>query len=132
MVKVFTVALTTNGSGAATGYTPTCSGLVRAIAYVPHATTPLDTNADIVVTGNTTGVAILTKANIGLSATSWHPRVGVCAVADGAALLYASGGTAVADLVPVADEAIKIVVAQGDSGKSGTFYFFVDGASSAQ
>uniref|UniRef100_A0A6M3J773 Uncharacterized protein n=1 Tax=viral metagenome TaxID=1070528 RepID=A0A6M3J773_9ZZZZ len=128
MVRVLTVAVTTNGSGAATGYTPPVSGLVRAITYVPHASTPLDTNADIVVTGNTSGMAILTKANIGTSAVQWHPRAATAAVGDGSALLYASGGTSVCDLIPVGEEAIKIVVSSGDNTKSGTFYVFVDGA----
>jgi hypothetical protein len=127
MVKVLTVAITTAAGGGATGYTQPVSGLVRAIAYVPHASTPIDTNGDIVVTGNTSGIAILTKANIGLAATSWHPRAPTVAVADGAALLYAAGGTAVCDLIPVAEEAIKIVVTNGDATKSGTFYVFVDG-----
>ena len=127
MVKKFSVAVTTNSSGAVTGYTAPVSGRVLAIAYVPHASTPLDTNADIVVTANTSAIAILSKANIGLSATSWHPRAATVAVTDGSALLYAAGGAAVCDAVPVADEAIKIVVAQGDDTKSGTFYVYVDG-----
>jgi hypothetical protein len=127
MVKVLTVAVTTNGSGAATGYTPPVSGLVRAIAYVPHATTPIDTNGDIVVTANTSGMAILTKANIGTSAVQWFPRAATVAVGDGSALLYAAGGSAVCDAIPVADEAVKIVVSNGADTKSGTFYVFVDG-----
>jgi hypothetical protein len=127
MLKKHTIAITTNSSGAATGYTPPVSGFVRAIVYVPHGTTPLDTNGDIVVTGNTSSIAILTKANIGTSSTSWQPRAATHAVGDGSALLYASGGTAQCDLVPVADEAIKLVVAQGGDALSGTFYVYVDG-----
>jgi len=127
MVKVLTVPVTTSGAGAATGYTQPVSGLVRAIAYVPHASTPLDTNADIVVSGNTSGMAILTKENIGLAAVQWHPRAGTNAVADGAALVYIAAGQAVCDLIPVAEEAIKIVVSNGDASKSGTFFFFIDG-----
>lgn len=126
MVKVLTIPITTAAGGGATGYTPPVSGLVRTIAYVPHATTPIDTNGDIVVSGNTSGMAILTKANIGLAAVQWHPRAPTVAVADGAALLYAAGGTAVTDLIPIAEEAIKIVVTNGDASKSGTFHFFVD------
>ena len=127
MVKVLTVAITTAAGGGATGYSQPVSGLVRAIAYVPHASTPLDTGADIVVSGNTSGMAILTKANIGTSAVQWHPRAPTVAVADGSALLYAAGGTAVTDLIPVAEEAIKIVVTNGDASKSGTFFMFIDG-----
>jgi hypothetical protein len=127
MIRKLTVPVTTAADGSATGYTTPISGWVCAIAYVPHASTPLDTNADIVVSAHTSGMAILTKANIGLSAVQWHPRAGTNAVADGAALLYASGGAAVCDRIPVASEAVKIVVANGDNTKSGTFYVFVDG-----
>lgn len=127
MVKVLTVAVTTNGSGAATGYTVPVSGLLRAIAYKPHASTPLDTGADIVVSGNTSAMAILTVSNIGTSAVQWHPRAATVAVADASALLYAGGGSPVCDAIPVAEEAIKIVVSNGADTKSGTFYVFVDG-----
>ena len=127
MVKSYAVAITTTSGGAATGYTPVVSGLIRSIAYVPDGTNPLDTGADIVVTGNTSGMAILTKANIGTSAVQWHPRAGTAAVADGSALLYAAAGQAVCDLIPVGNEAVKIVVAQGGNALSGTFYVFVDG-----
>lgn len=126
MVKVFTVLLTTDGSGNATGYTPTCSGLVRCISYVPDGSAPLDTNADIVVTGNVSGVAILTKANIDTSPFTIHPRAAVVAAADSSALVY-SAGNPVVDLIPVADEAIKIVVSSGDAAKRGVFAVFIDG-----
>lgn len=127
MVKVLAVAVTTAAGGGATGYTAPVSGLVRAIAYVPSATVPLDTNADIVISGNTSGMAILTKENIGTSAVQWHPRAATCAVADGAGLVYIAAGQPVCDLIPVAEEAVKIVVTNGDASKQGTFYVFVDG-----
>lgn len=127
MVIKHAVAITTASDGSATGYTPPCSGFVRAIAYVPHASTPIDTNGDIVISGHVSGIAILTKANIGTTATSWHPRAPTHAVADGAASLYAAGGAAVNTLVPVANEPVKIVVANGADTKSGTFYVYVDG-----
>lgn len=127
MIRKLAVAVTTNGSGAATSYTTPVSGLIHAIAYVPDGTSPLDTGADIVVSGHTSGMAILTKANIGTSAVQWHPRVGTAAVADGSALLYAAGGAAVCDKIPVASEAVKIVVANGGDTLSGTFYVFIDG-----
>jgi hypothetical protein len=127
MTKGLSVAVTTAAGGGATGYTQPVSGLVRAIAYVPDVTAPLDTNADIVVSGNTSGMAILTKQNIGTAAVQWHPRAATVAVADASELLYAAGGTAVCDLIPVADEAVKIVVTNGDASKKGTFYVFVDG-----
>ena len=127
MVKKHAISVTTNSSGAFTGYTPVSSGYVRAISYVPHGATPLDTNADIVVSGNTSSIPVLTQANIGTAARTWHPRAATHAVADGAAALYAAGGTAVNTDVPVADESVKLVVANGGDTLSGTFYVYVDG-----
>lgn len=119
------VAVTTSSGGAATGYTAVADGEVLQIDYVPHGTAPLDTGADIVVTDEATGRAIVTKANIGTSAFSLAPRQAVHAVADGAGLLYAAGGAAVTDRIAVARSRIKIVVAQGGDTKSGTFHVLV-------
>lgn len=120
----YTVAVTTDSSGDATRYTAPATGFVRAIRYVPHGSTPLDTNADVTVTGNTSGIAIIAVTNIGTSALNLYPRAATVTTANAAAL-YAAGGTAVNDLIPVADEAIKLVVAQGADTKSGTFYIYV-------
>lgn len=125
-VKRHVVTVTTNGSGDGTGYSPElASGEVRQIQYVPDGTNPLATGADIVVTGEAAAVPIITKANIGTSAFSMAPRQPTHAVADGAALLYAAGGAAVADKVVVAEERIKIVVAQGGDTKTGVFHVYV-------
>ena len=126
MVKKYTVAITTAADGSATARTPVVSGYLRAIAYVPHATTPIDTNGDVVITANTSGLAILTITNIGTTAFSVHPRAATVGVTN-AASLYAAGGAAVNTEIPVADEAIKIVVADGADTKSGTFFVYVDG-----
>lgn len=127
MVKKHTVAITSAADGTATAYTPVVSGYLRAIAYVPHASTPLDTGADVTITANTSGLALLTITNLGTAALSIHPRAATVGVTNLAAL-YAAGGAAVNTEIPVADEAIKMVVAQGGDAKSGTFYLYVDGA----
>lgn len=46
-------------------------------------------------------------------------------IESGAALLYAAGGTAQVDYVFLADERVKIAIAQGGNVKSGTFYVTV-------
>jgi hypothetical protein len=125
MMRRLSVAVTTDGSGNATGYTEPVSGWVAAIAYVPHASTPLDTGADITITGNTSGIPIVTITDLGTVAVTVHPRAATKSTAAAAAL-YAAGGTAVNDRIPVADEAIKIVVASGAATKSGTFHVYVD------
>lgn len=123
-LNCYTVSVTTDSSGDATRYTAPATGFVRAIRYVPHGTTPLDTNADVTVTGNTSGIGVYTKANIGTSAFTVQPRAACASAVDGAALTY-DGTRVVNDLIPVADEAIKVVVAQGADTKSGTFYIYV-------
>jgi len=127
MVKTHAVAVTTNSSGVATGYTPPMSGRILSISYVPHGTTPLDTGAVITITGNTTAIPIVTITSLGTAARTVTPRQATHDVAAAAAL-YAGGGSAVLAEIPVADEAVKVAVASGDNTKSGTFYVTFDGA----
>lgn len=103
------IAVTTDGSGNFTGYTEVVTGKVVSIFYVPDAVVPLDTNADVVFTEEDTTQPIVTKANIGLTAFSLSPRQPTHAVADGSALLYAAGGTAVTDGIVIGGSRIKLV-----------------------
>jgi hypothetical protein len=93
-MRRFEVPVTTSAGGAATGYTPTVDGKVQAIRYVPDGTSPLDTDADITVTGEASGIPILSATNIGTSATQWYPRAPIVDSSN-AAGLYAAGGEAV-------------------------------------
>lgn len=128
MVRKVSVSITTAADGSATVYTQPVSGFVRAISYVPDGSTPLDTGADITITANTSGLPILTITNLGTSAVTSHPRAATVSTANAAAL-YAAAGTAVNTEIPVADEAIKFVVAQGGNALKGVFYVYVDGVS---
>ena len=118
------VAVTTTSGGAATGYTGVVSGRVLAIRYVPDGTSPLDTGFDATITCDVSGLPIITVTNGGLSALSLAPRAATVTVANAAAL-YAAGGTAVNDLIPVAAERVKIVIAQGGDTKAGTFHVYI-------
>lgn len=120
-----TVSVTTDSSGDATAYTPSTFGRVRAIRYVPDDATPLDGGADITITDNTTGLAIVTITNIGAVARDMYPRT-YTMDSNGITALYAAGGEPVNDLIPVAGP-VKIVVASGGATKSGTLYVFVEG-----
>jgi len=125
-IRRYTIAVTTAADGTATAYSQgTANGRVYQVCYVPHATTPLDTGADIVLTGNTSGVIVLDLDNIGTTAFTSAPRQATHLASTGAASLYAAGGTAVTDYVVVADEAFKLTVASGADTKSGTFYVYV-------
>jgi hypothetical protein len=84
------VAVTTSSGGAATSYSPVVRGRVLQIVYVPDGTAPLDTGADLTVTGEDSAVPIVTKANIGTSAFTLAPRQPTHATGDGAASLYAA------------------------------------------
>lgn len=119
------VAVTTDGSGNATVYSPPTFGTVVAVRYVPNASTPLDDAADITITDNGTGIGVLTVTNVGPGARDFWPRAFTMNT-TGTVALYAAGGTNVLDLVPVAG-AIKVVVASGGATKSGTLYVFVQG-----
>lgn len=117
--------LTVNASGDATVYSATpVTGLIRQIRYVPDGTNPLDTGADLTITAEASGLVVDTLTNIGTAAVQWAPRQATSTVA-GAASLYAAAGLAVNDLIAIAGERIKVVVAQGGNALTGTLYIWV-------
>lgn len=119
------VAITTDASGDATAYTLAITGAVHSIRYVPDGTSPLDTGADVTITGETSGFPVLTEANIGTSAFTRSPRQPTHKNSDGSALLYAASGEPVETAIILANERIKVVVAQGGNTKSGTLTFII-------
>jgi hypothetical protein len=121
MIRRETVTITVNSSGDGTGYTGHVTGLVRAISYVKSNYAD---GIDATITSDVTGQAILTWTNVNASATS-YPYAAMKSITDGASL-YAAAGQAVLAPIPVADERIKIVVAQGGNATSGTFHVYVE------
>jgi hypothetical protein len=90
-------------------------GTVQSIFYDKDS---LDAGTDIVVTGETTGVAILTDSP---SADEWfYPRAFPNQATDGAAEADAT------ELIWLFKERIKVVVAQGGSGGAGSITVYVD------
>jgi hypothetical protein len=123
-VTRYALDLTVNADGAATAYTSEpVTGRVLQLRYVPDGTAPLDTGADLTITGEVTGVAIATLTNIGTSAFTKVPRQATHGV-TGTALVY-SGNHDVAEPVYLAGERVKCVVAQGGASKLGTLYVTV-------
>ena len=118
------LTLTVNASGAATVNSGRVSGRVLQLRYVPDATNPLDTGADLTITGEDTGVAISTLTNIGTSALTSVPRQASHGV-TGAAALYAAGGSGVLEPVYLAGERIKVIVAQGGVSMTGTLHILI-------
>lgn len=112
MLQQTTTAIATDGSGDATVYLGSkMRGLLLALKYTPGS---IETGADITITGETSGIPILTKENAGTSDVFFYPRALANAVADGAA------GTNSQEYIPLAEERIKVVVANGGDSKEGS------------
>lgn len=116
MLESVKADIVTDASGNATVY------LTHGINRKPHGQllvlkyTPgtLDTGADLTVTGETSGIPILTASNVGTAVKFYYPRALVNQVADGAA------GASGTEMIPIRDERIKVVVAQGGNVTAGS------------
>lgn len=111
----------TDASGDATVYLQpsrnnNLNGFLVLLKYVPGT---IATGADLTITGETSGIPILTITNAGTSTVFWYPRALLNAVADGAASSNPS------EFVPIKDERIKVVVAQGGNGGAGSIEAWV-------
>jgi hypothetical protein len=120
---LITVPVVTNASGAfSTTLNVPQSRLVQ-YRYVPDATNPLDTGADIDLTGATSGFVYINQDDIGTSAFSKSPRYPTHDLA-GAASLYAAGGEPVEGYGWCGPEPLTFAVANGGNVLRGTFYFW--------
>lgn len=123
-VRRFTVAVTTDGDGAATEYTQVLSGKLISIRYVKAGSGNFTDGVDFTITAETSGETLWAEENVNAS-KSCYPRGATASVA-GAASLYASGGEAVNDRIALGADRVKIVVASGGAAKTGTFHVVVD------
>lgn len=108
--------IVTDASGNATVYLTLGTnrkpnGFLVSLKYIPGT---IDTGADLTITGENSGVPILTQANAGTGTLFLYPRALSHAVADGTA---SSSGS---EYIPLKDDRIKVVVAQGGSTKTGS------------
>lgn len=120
-VRRFVVSVTTAADGTATAYTPYLSGKITAIHYIK---TNYADGVDFTITAEATGETIWTESNVNASKVCM-PR-GATHSNAGVAALYASGGTAVNDLIRVSRDRVKIVLAEGGNAKTGTFHVVVE------
>ena len=115
----FTVNVTTDDQGDAVAYSPQCNGLVRTVEYVKPTSGGLDAATDIDIIADVSGAVIWTNDDLSASKVI-HP------------LTQAQDNTG-ADIVgayaPIclADERIKITVANGGDSLSGQFVFTIEG-----
>ena len=116
MIQKVTAAITTAADGSATVYLGSrLRGRVHAIKFTIGT---LDNTVDLVITGEDTGVAILTDSP---AASEWfYPRAFPNAVTTGAA------GAVASEDVHVLNERIKVVVAQGGNVLAGSIDIFID------
>lgn len=108
--------IVTNASGDATVYLThgenrKPNGFLVCLIYTPGT---IDTGADLTVTSEGRGIPILTKANAGTDVVFYYPRALINAVADGAE------STNPSEFIPIKDERIKLVVANGGNGGVGS------------
>lgn len=115
------VTVTTDAGGDATAYTPVVTGKLAQIRYVKN---DYAVGVDFTITAEATGETLWAQSDVNASATV-APRQATHSTA-GVAALYAGGGTAVLDKIALANDRIKIVVAQGGNAKSGTFHFVLE------
>ena len=122
-MKRYKMTVPVDASGNATAYSPRLSGLLYAIHYVPDGTIPYDNTADFTITSEATGQSLVSRTNVSAAFVA-NPRVAT-ADAAGTAALFASGGTAVQDKIALANDRVKIAIAQGGNAKTGVFHILV-------
>ena len=119
-VQRYVVPVTVDASGDGTAYTPVVTGRVLQIHYVK---TDFANGVDFNITAEATGQQLWVQADQNASAIK-APRQpthdGV-----GAASLYAATGEPVEDHIYLANDRVKIVVAQGGVSKTGAFHVVI-------
>ncbi len=118
MIHEATATLTTDGDEDATVYIGgRIRGNILAIKYTPGT---LATGTDLVITGEDSGIPILTAANVGTSVVWYHPRAFATQNTDGDA-----GADAFTE-IPILNERIKVVVDEGGASKEGSMTIYFD------
>ena len=113
------VAVVTDDLGAAVAYSPQCNGLVRTVEYVKPQSGGLDVATDIDIIADVSGAVIWTNDDLASSKVI-HP---LAQAQDN------TGEDITGAYAPIclADERIKITVANGGDSLSGTFIFTIEG-----
>lgn len=120
----FTVAVTTDGSGNATVYTPFLSGSITAIHYIKDGSNGFTNGVDFAITADVTAEGIWTENDVNAS-KACYPRAPTHSNA-GVAALYASGGVAVNDRIRLSRDRVKFAISSGGASKIGTFYVVIE------
>jgi hypothetical protein len=118
------VTVTTDGSGDAVAYSPRLAGKVHSASYIKPVSGSYTDGVDFTITSEATGEQIWVESNVNATAYRYpraatHSQLGVAA-------LFAAAGSPVQDKIGLAQDRIKIVVAQGGAAKVGAFHFCID------
>lgn len=117
------VDIAVDAEGAGEGFTPVVNGRVLAISYVKPAEGGYADTVDFDIQTEDSAVVIWDEDNVTASKAVF-PRAGTHTTA-GVAALYADQGEPVLDYIPIANERIKITIANGGTSGAGTFYVMV-------
>jgi hypothetical protein len=122
-IRKFSVAVVSDGAGAATVFSGRLSGYLRSIQYLK---TDYTDGIDFTITAEATGQTIWTQVDVN-AAVIKHPRAPTNAI-DGTASLRvaADAASAVNDLIALGADRVKIVLAQAGATKTGTFVITMD------
>ena len=116
------LTITTNADGDGIGYIgQVLNGHIWTIRYVKD---DYDNGVGVVISGETSGIEILTLAAMNASVTK-NPRGNAHEIADGTDSEYTGQDQPVKVLIPLANERIKVVVSAGGDTKSGMFHFWI-------
>ena len=123
------VNLTAGTSGTSTGYTDDiCNGYVRAVRYVISTSSPIPTTGTITITGEESGLTVLETTGPAASVT-FFPKSRAVLSSDASNVFHtteAQTAESQTELIPVAKERIKFVVASGATSEvEGTFHVYV-------
>ena len=124
-VERFSVSVTTAADGSATAYSPTITGAISSIAYVADGTNPYAATVDFAITVESTGQGLWTQSDITASGTR-APRQPTHEQ-DGTDRFFQGSSTehTVPDLICLAEDRIRIVLAQGGNARTGRFIITV-------
>ena len=115
-------SIVTDASGDATvylthGLSRKPNGFLVALKYTPGT---IDTGATLTITGESSGIPIITKTNAGTATVFYYPRELANAVASPGATV---AGTT--ESIPIKDERIKVVVSSGGNVGAGSIEAFL-------
>lgn len=124
-IERFSVSVTTAADGSATAYSPTITGAISSISYVKAASNSFDDGVDFTITAEQTGQGFWTQADVNASTTR-APRQPTHEQ-DGTDRYYQGNQPehTVGDYICLAEDRVKIVIAQGGNAKNGTFIITV-------